>query len=112
MVIYVVLSMKISTKKPPTISTFLRVGKLIFPLYRVASIVYRASKSRIHWLASFGREIGGPEKAEAMVKGRGVSLILKSMEIRFRRPVTYPDTVGRFQTLLLKHRVLRALNSC
>ncbi|XP_006461693.1 hypothetical protein AGABI2DRAFT_222531 [Agaricus bisporus var. bisporus H97] len=49
--------------------------------------------SRIHWLASFGRGIGGPEKAEAMVKGRGVSLILKSMEIRFRRPVTYPDTL-------------------
>jgi hypothetical protein len=78
-----------------------------FPLNRMVSNVYRFSKSRVHWLASFGRELGGPEKAEAMVKGQGVSLILKSMEIRFRRPVTYPDTVGCPRTLVFEGRVLR-----
>lgn len=29
-----------------------------------------------------------------MVKGQGVSLILKSLSIKFKRPVTYPDTVS------------------
>ena len=44
-------------------------------------------------MMSLGDEIGGPEKAEAMMRGRGVSLILKSIQVRFRRPVTFPDTV-------------------
>jgi len=42
---------------------------------------------------SLGMELGGRDKAEAMVKGKGISLILKSIEVRFRRPVTYPDTL-------------------
>ena len=41
-----------------------------------------------------GNEIGGPEKAQAMIKGQGTSLILKSLSIKFKRPVTYPDTVS------------------
>ncbi|GJE99277.1 acyl-CoA thioesterase [Phanerochaete sordida] len=53
---------------------------------------------RIKWMMSLGREIGGAEKAEAMMKGRGVSLILKSVSINYKRPVTYPDT------LLIAHR--------
>lgn len=44
-------------------------------------------------MASLGRELGGQAKADAMIKGQGVSLILKSIEVRFRRPVTFPDTV-------------------
>ncbi|KAK0203866.1 hypothetical protein DFS33DRAFT_1261128 [Desarmillaria ectypa] len=39
-----------------------------------------------------GHRIGGPTTAEAMIRGRGVSLILKSIDARYRRPVTYPDT--------------------
>ncbi|KAG6832777.1 hypothetical protein H0H87_000430 [Tephrocybe sp. NHM501043] len=42
---------------------------------------------------SFGRELGGESRAEAMIKGKGVSLILKSIDVRFRRPVTFPDTL-------------------
>ena len=42
---------------------------------------------------ALGEEIGGPSKAQAMIAGQGVSLILKSFEIKFRRPVTFPDTV-------------------
>jgi len=44
-------------------------------------------------MMAFGQEIGGPTKAQAMLNGQGVSLILKSFEINFRRPVTFPDNV-------------------
>ena len=43
---------------------------------------------------ALGNAMGGPEKARAMSKGQGVSLILKSLSIKFKRPVTYPDTVS------------------
>ena len=39
-----------------------------------------------------------PEKAEAMIKGKGISLILKSISLNYKRPVTYPDT------LLIAHK--------
>lgn len=45
-------------------------------------------------MMKLGNDLGGPERAQAMVKGQGVSLILKSLSINFKRPVTYPDTVG------------------
>ena len=66
-------------------------------------------KARIEWVMMLGNEMGGPEKAQAMVKGQGVSLILKSLSIKFKRPVTYPDTVSiltnpRFNTRLLTCR--------
>ncbi|KAI9062748.1 Thioesterase/thiol ester dehydrase-isomerase [Trametes sanguinea] len=48
---------------------------------------------RIHWMRSLGHEIGGPAKAEAMIKGKGVSLILKSISLDYKRPVVYPDTL-------------------
>ncbi|KAF8887356.1 HotDog domain-containing protein [Infundibulicybe gibba] len=60
---------------------------------------------RIKWMTSVGHDLGGPEKAEAMVKGRGVSLILKSIEVKFKRPVTYPDT------LLVSHKPHRPLTA-
>jgi acyl-CoA thioesterase FadM len=44
-------------------------------------------------MMSLGNTIGGPSRAQAMIKGQGLSLILKSVEVQFRRPVTYPDTV-------------------
>ncbi|EEB98942.1 hypothetical protein MPER_01462, partial [Moniliophthora perniciosa FA553] len=49
-------------------------------------------QSRIHWMTHLGHRLGGPAKAQALLKGQGVSLILKSIEVKFRRPVTYPDT--------------------
>ncbi|THG94837.1 hypothetical protein EW026_g6709 [Hermanssonia centrifuga] len=49
-------------------------------------------------MVSLGEEMGGPEKAEAMLKGKGVSLILKSVSINYKRPVTYPDR------LLIAHK--------
>jgi len=49
-------------------------------------------------MISLGNEIGGPEKAEAMLKGQGVSLILKSVSVNYKRPVTFPDT------LLIAHK--------
>lgn len=49
--------------------------------------------ARIKWMSSLGNELGGPEKARAMLKAQGASFILKSIEVRFRRPVTYPDTL-------------------
>ncbi|ESK90120.1 thioesterase superfamily protein [Moniliophthora roreri MCA 2997] len=54
--------------------------------------------SRTHWMSHLGHRLGGPAKAQALLKGQGVSLILKSIEVKFRRPVTYPDT------LLISHK--------
>ncbi|KAF8909276.1 HotDog domain-containing protein [Gymnopilus junonius] len=57
--------------------------------------------ARIHWMLSLGEELGGPDRASAMISAQGVSLILKSIEVQFRRPVRYPDT------LLIGYRPLR-----
>jgi len=51
-------------------------------------------KARIEWMTTLGNEMGGSERARAMLKGQGVSLILKSLSIKFKRPVTYPDIVS------------------
>lgn len=45
-------------------------------------------------MMSLGTELGGVERAKAMINGKGISLILKSVDVRFRRPVTFPDTVN------------------
>jgi acyl-CoA thioesterase FadM len=45
------------------------------------------------WLSAVMRELGGPERVHAMLKGQGVSFILRSIFVQYRRPVTYPDTV-------------------
>lgn len=44
-------------------------------------------------MVSVGNEIGGPAKAEAMLKAKGVGFILKYIDVKFKRPVTFPDTV-------------------
>ena len=66
-------------------------------------------KARIEWMMTLGNEIGGPEKAQAMVKGQGVSLILRYLSIRFKRPVTYPDTVSN---LTIPRFILRLTYTC
>ena len=45
------------------------------------------------WILSLAHELGGPQKAADMIAGKGISLILNQIDLRFRRPVTYPDTV-------------------
>lgn len=42
---------------------------------------------------SLGYELGGESRAADMVKGRGISLILKSVSLDYLRPVTFPDTL-------------------
>ncbi|PAV20042.1 Thioesterase thiol ester dehydrase-isomerase [Pyrrhoderma noxium] len=54
--------------------------------------------ARIHWMQSLALELGGEQKAHDMIKGKGVSLILGELSIKYRRPVVYPDT------LLIAHR--------
>lgn len=49
--------------------------------------------ARIKWMMSLGDELGGPERARAMISAQGVSLILKSIEVQYKRIVTYPDTL-------------------
>ncbi|KAG9100678.1 hypothetical protein FRC06_003858 [Ceratobasidium sp. 370] len=44
-----------------------------------------------------GLETHGPKRAKAMLEGVGVSIILKSMEVKFKRPVTYPDNLVMMQ---------------
>ena len=60
-----------------------------------------------------GDELGGPSRGKAMMNGQGISLILKSIELRFRRPVTYPDTVSNFnQDFTLNARLYFDLHRC
>ena len=49
-----------------------------------------------------GDELGDPSRGKVMLNGRGISPILKSIELRFRRPVTYPDTVSTFNPTSLR----------
>ena len=49
--------------------------------------------SRIEWMVSLAQEIGGPQRVADMLAGRGISLILKSISIDYKRPVVYPDTL-------------------
>jgi hypothetical protein len=65
-------------------------------------------KARIEWMVKLGNELGGPERAQAMVKGQGISLILKCLSIKFKRPVTYPDTVSN----LVRYRFSGKLLTC
>ncbi|KAJ3905985.1 Thioesterase/thiol ester dehydrase-isomerase [Lentinula edodes] len=51
--------------------------------------------SRILWMNHLGHRLGGPDEAEALRKGKGISLIIKSLNVNYRRPVTYPDTYLR-----------------
>ncbi|PIL24811.1 hypothetical protein GSI_12697 [Ganoderma sinense ZZ0214-1] len=48
---------------------------------------------RFHWMQALGRELGGPKRAEQLIHGEGVSLILKSLSIDYKAPVTFPDTL-------------------
>lgn len=47
-------------------------------------------------MQSLARELGGDQKAHDMISGKGVSLILADVSIKFRRPITYPDTVSHY----------------
>lgn len=49
-------------------------------------------------MVSLAHEIGGPSKAESMLKAKGVGLILKYVDVSYKRPVTFPDT------LLIAHK--------
>ncbi|KAI6023363.1 Thioesterase/thiol ester dehydrase-isomerase [Pisolithus marmoratus] len=55
---------------------------------------------RIQWMSKLGNALGGKERVDAMLAGEGVSVILKSININFRRPVTFPDT------LLVGHKAI------
>ncbi|KAF8825538.1 hypothetical protein HHX47_DHR6000292 [Lentinula edodes] len=48
---------------------------------------------------AWGHRLGGPDEAEALRKGKGISLIIKSLNVNYRRPVTYPDTVSTISVL-------------
>jgi hypothetical protein len=49
------------------------------------------------WLTSVADELGGPDRVRAMLQGRGISFILKSISVNFKRPVVFPDTVRPLQ---------------
>ncbi|EMD39096.1 hypothetical protein CERSUDRAFT_112789 [Gelatoporia subvermispora B] len=55
--------------------------------------------SRIQWMQALAREIGGPQREAAILRAKGVGLILKSISIDYKAPVTFPDT------LLVAHKV-------
>lgn len=45
------------------------------------------------WLEALAEKVGGSSRREEMLAGKGISLILKSIEVKYKRPVTYPDTL-------------------
>ena len=51
---------------------------------------YTSSCSR---LTSLAHALGGPTKVRDIISARGVGLILKWIDVRYRRPVRFPDTV-------------------
>ncbi|KIJ65425.1 hypothetical protein HYDPIDRAFT_110489 [Hydnomerulius pinastri MD-312] len=55
---------------------------------------------RMQWVIALGDSLGGKDRTQAMLAGQGVSLILKSINVNFRRPVTFPDT------LLIGHKAI------
>lgn len=62
-------------------------------LYHLLLAVRFFESSRIEWMVSLAREIGASQRVADMLAGRGVSLILKSISIDYKRPVVYPDTL-------------------
>ena len=85
-----------------SLSSFLWIGKVSLSTVCYQSIKIIVGQSRIKWMISMGDELGGPSRGKAMMNGQGISLILKSIELRFRRPVTYPDTVSNLNSTLLR----------
>ncbi|KAF8603750.1 Thioesterase/thiol ester dehydrase-isomerase [Ceratobasidium sp. AG-I] len=49
--------------------------------------------ARMHMMYLIGLELQGAKGGKAMLEGLGVSIILKSIEVKFKRPVTYPDNL-------------------
>ncbi|CAE6410518.1 unnamed protein product [Rhizoctonia solani] len=49
--------------------------------------------SRMHMMYLIGLETNGLEGGKAVLEGLGVSIILKSIDVKFKRPVTYPDNL-------------------
>ena len=45
-------------------------------------------------MSCIGEELGGQAQADAFLRARGISFILKSIQVNFRKPVQYPDTVS------------------
>lgn len=58
----------------------------------------QSPQARIHWMQNLAHELGGDQKAHDMISGKGVSLILADVSIKFRRPITYPDAVSHIGT--------------
>jgi acyl-CoA thioesterase FadM len=51
---------------------------------------------------SVADELGGTARVQEIMKGQGVSFILKSISVQYKRPVTFPDTV-RFTFHMYTH---------
>lgn len=66
----------------------------------------------MQWMTSVGNEIGGPGIVDDIMRARGIGIILKSISVRYRRPVTYPDTVRPLPLTpsLMKHIKLKRLS--
>jgi len=63
-------------------------------------IVRFFESGRMQWVCRLGNLLGGNERTQAMLAGQGVSIILKSINVNYRRPVTFPDT------LLIGHKAI------
>ncbi|KAG0691960.1 hypothetical protein DFH29DRAFT_883340 [Suillus ampliporus] len=57
------------------------------------SACYAVVKGYVMWCMAIGKALGGEERVKAILAGQGVSFILKSVNVNFKRPVTFPDTL-------------------
>lgn len=67
---------------------------MAIPAYLHLLTVRFFESSRIRWISSIGEELGGQAQAYAFLRARGISFILKSIQVNYRKPVQYPDTVS------------------
>jgi hypothetical protein len=57
--------------------------------FRDVVLTYVPVKSRMHMMYLIGLEINGAQGAKAVLEGHGVSIILKSMDVKFKVCIKY-----------------------
>lgn len=78
-----------------------RVGgdKLIHRHINNVTYARYIESARMRWVETLESDLG-KEAKDDLVAGRGLGIILKEQTIRFRYPVTYPDSVSVSPPLL------------
>lgn len=74
-------------------------GKLMHRHINNVTYARYIESARMRWVETLESDLG-KEAKDDLVAGRGLGIILKEQTIRFRYPVTYPDSVSVFPPFL------------